>query len=314
VQVIGVGRSPANVFQKPETRMPKLETKSKHEIRMAETSGVRRGRWWPLWRVARVFLVAYLVVLVLVMLFEENLIFFPSKYPDGDWAPHGLHIEDAQFTAADGTKLHGWYVPHDNPIAHVLFFHGNAGNLTHRIDVLRELYHHVGAAVLIVDYRGYGKSDGKPNEQGVLQDGRAARKWLAERAGVAESEIVLMGRSLGSGVAVDLTTDVTPRALILENAFTSMPDVAAVHYPFLPVHLAMRTRLDSKTKIAGYAGPLLQSHGTEDEVIPFQLGQQLYEACPSGNKQFLPFEGMRHNDFHQREYYNAMRAFLKDLP
>lgn len=273
---------------------------------------VRRPWWWPYWRVVRVFLVAYLVILLLAMLFEERLIFQPLNFPEDDWQPQGLTIEDANFTAADGTKLHGWYVPHDEPIAHILFLHGNAGNLTHRIDVLREL-HRLGAAVLILDYRGYGKSEGSPNEQGVLQDARAARKWLAERAGIAEADIVLMGRSLGGGVAVDLTTDVTPRALILENTFTSMPDVAAVHYPFLPVHWAMKTQLDSKSKIAGYDGPLLQSHGTADEIIPYDLGKSLHETCPSSNKQFLELKGMHHNDFQPPEYIQAVREFLEAL-
>ena len=273
-----------------------------------------RPWWWPVWMVIRTLAVAYLVILLLAMFFEESLIFFPSKYPNGDWSPQGLTVEDAQFTAADGTKLHGWYVPHGKPLAQVLFFHGNAGNLTHRIDVLRELHRRVGVAVLIVDYRGYGKSEGKPNEAGILQDGRAARKWLAERAGITENDVVLMGRSLGTGVATDLTTDVKPKALILENAFTSMPDVAGVHYPFLPVQLAMSTRLNSREKIASYHGPLLQSHGTIDEVIPFELGQKLYDACPSEHKRFLPFEGMRHNDFHQPEYYDNMREFVMALP
>ena len=283
------------------------------QIVEASRSDARYPRWWPLWRIARLLIFTYLIFLPLAMFFEERLIFQPFNFPEDDWQPHGLHLEDARITAADGTKLHGWYVPHEQPLAHILFLHGNAGNITHRADILREL-HNIGAAVLVLDYRGYGKSEGKPTEQGVLHDARAARTCLAERANFKEEAIVLMGRSLGGGVAVDLTTDVKPRALILESTFTSMPDVAAVHYPFLPVHWAMKTQLDSMSKIKGYHGPLLQSHGAADEIIPFALGEKLHDACPSEDKVFLPIPGGRHNDFQPREYFETLRTFLEELP
>src|SRR5262245_34707273 len=128
------------------------------------------------WRVVRVVLIAYLLIVVLMMFLEESFVFFPTKYPDGDWKPSGLAFEDAWFKAADGTQLHGWFVPHDQPRAVALFFHGNAGNLSHRSDMLGEL-HRLGVAVLAFDYRGYGRSEGSPNERGILADGRAARAW-----------------------------------------------------------------------------------------------------------------------------------------
>ncbi len=271
------------------------------------------GSWRRLWRIVRWPLLAYFIVLLLAMLFEQRLIFFPLKFPDGDWNPVGLAVEDAQFTAADGTRLHGWYAPHGDPIAYVLFLHGNAGNVTDRIDALRVLHDEVGAAVLCLDYRGFGKSDGSPNEPGVLMDARAARRWLAQKAGVAESEIVLLGRSLGTGVAVDLTTDVSPRALILESAYTSMPDVAAVHYPFLPARMLMDTRFDSLSKIGQYEGPLLQCHGTADEVIPFRLGRQLFDASTSPRKEFMEFPGATHNQWPPRAYYERMRRLLEEI-
>src|SRR5690606_26810651 len=121
-----------------------------------------------------------------------------------DWTPVGLLYEDAYFQASDGTKLHGWFCPCDNPRAVVLMTHGNAGNVTHRTERLRMLQQDLRVAVMAVDYRGYGRSEGMPSENGVLRDARAARKWLAERAGVKEREIVLLGESLGGGVAVDL--------------------------------------------------------------------------------------------------------------
>lgn len=271
----------------------------------------RRVKWWGvLWRTVRVFFVAYLVILLLAMWFEESLIFFPLKFPAGEWDSATLPIEDATFTAADGTQLHGWYVPHPQPTAQILFLHGNAGNITHRLDALERLHHDVGASVLILDYRGYGKSEGSPNERGVLQDARAARKWLAERAGVQESEIVLLGESIGGGVAVDLAAEVSPRALVLQNCFTSVPDVAAVHYPFLPARWVMDTRLNSLAKIKKCAAPLYQCHGTSDEVIPYEQGQTLFAASPARRKIFHTHQGSGHNDPLPSQYYVGLREFL----
>jgi fermentation-respiration switch protein FrsA (DUF1100 family) len=264
-----------------------------------------------IWITLRAFLVAYLLVLLLAMWFEESLIFFPFKYPAGDWTPAGIVVEDANFTAADGTKLHGWYVPHEEPAAYVLFLHGNAGNVTDRIEALRALHDTVGAAVLILDYRGYGRSEGKPNEQGVLQDARAARSWLAERAGIDESQIVLLGESIGGAVAVQLAAEAPPRALVLQNPFTSMPDVAAVHYPFLPVRLLMDTQLNSLAKIKDYRGPLMISHGADDEVVPLAQGRRLFDAASSQQKQFFEIPGGTHNELLPPAYYLALREFLR---
>ncbi len=173
-----------------------------------------------------IFLIVYLLLLSAMMVFENSLIYFPMNFPEDDWAPQGITVEEAWFSAADGTKIHGWYAPHEKPRAVVLFCHGNAGNITHRADIVRALNDRVGVAVLVFDYRGFGKSEGKPNEPGVLADARAARSWLAQKTGVSENRIVLMGESLGGAVAVDLATD-GARALIQENTFSSMPDVAA---------------------------------------------------------------------------------------
>jgi fermentation-respiration switch protein FrsA (DUF1100 family) len=265
------------------------------------------------WRLTRSVLIVYLAVLLLLMLLEEWLIFFPSKYPQGNWQPVGLAVEDAHFAAGDGTRLHGWYVEHKKPRAVVLFAHGNAGNLSHRAEMLRILHDRVGVSVLIFDYRGYGRSDGSPNEEGILDDARAARAWLGNRAHVDPSDIVLLGRSLGGGVMVDLAARDGARALVLESAFTSLPDAAAHHYPWAPVRLLMRTRLDSLRKITSYHGPLLQSHGDADEVIPYELGRRLYNAAPGTEKKFLTLPHNRHNDPQPAWYYDELQTFLNKL-
>ncbi|MHC4405269.1 MAG: alpha/beta hydrolase [Planctomycetota bacterium] len=257
-------------------------------------------------------LTVYIVCVVLMMIFEESFIFFPSPYPDGDWQPDWLPFEDAWFQSADGTRLHGWYVEHETPRAVVLFCHGNAGNITHRAQMASVLHEVVGVSVLMFDYRGYGRSEGKPNEPGVLADARAARQWLAERAGIGEEDVVLMGRSLGGAVAVDLAALDGARALVLESTFSSMADLAAHHYPWLPVRWLLRTRLDSASKIADYGGPLLQSHGDADTIVPFRFGRRLFEAAHEP-KTFITIPSCGHNDPQTHEYYAALIRLLDEV-
>jgi fermentation-respiration switch protein FrsA (DUF1100 family) len=194
----------------------------------------------------------------------------------------------------------------------MLIAHGNGGNLTHRRDLL-EILHELGVSAMIFDYRGYGRSSGSPTEGGILADARAARGWLAERAGVREADVVLFGESLGGGVMVDLAAADGARALVLESTFTSLPDVAAFHYPWLPVRLLMRTKLNSAAKIAGYHGPLLQFHGDADTIIPLAIGERLFEAAGEP-KQLVVIRGADHNDPHTREFVAALDQFLARLP
>jgi uncharacterized protein len=255
--------------------------------------------------------ILYLLILLALMIFEESLIFFPARYPKGNWAPRGIDFEDAWIDATDGVSIHGWYVEHPQPRAVILVAHGNAGNITSRNDLLRELYQ-LGASVLIFDYRGYGRSVGTPNEAGILADARGARSWLARRAGIPESQIVLFGASLGGGVQVDLAAEDGARGLILVKTFSSLPDVAALHYPFVPVRLLMRTRLDSESKIGRYRGPLLEMHGDRDTVVPFALGQRLFAAA-NEPKQFLVLEGGDHDDPLTARAFEAIGTFLGGL-
>jgi hypothetical protein len=275
--------------------------------------GARPSGWRRVWRLARILAVAYLGVLLLMVIFENSLIYFPSVYPDGYWSPHGLDFEDAWFEAADGTKLHGWHVARENPRAVVLIAHGNAGNVSDRADLLADLVQRLGASALIFDYRGYGRSDGTPSEQGILADARAARRWLADKADVPESQIVLMGESLGGGVMVDLAAKDGARGLVLENTFNRISDVAAFHYPWLPVRLLMRTRLDSESKIGAFHGPLLQVHGDADRIVPLALAKRLFEAAHEP-KRLVVIRGGDHNDPRRPAFYQALDQFFAELP
>jgi fermentation-respiration switch protein FrsA (DUF1100 family) len=281
-------------------------------LQRGNVGGSRRSRFRRVAFLLVGLLAAYLTMLVLMMWFEESLVFFPIRYPGGNWQPRGLDYEDVWFTAADNVRLHGWYCPNPAASAVVLFAHGNAGNLSHRAEALRML-HKCGAEVLIFDYRGYGQSEGRPNEAGILQDARAARAWLAGRAAVPEKEVVLFGESLGGAVMVDLAACDGARGLILQSTFPSLPEVAARHYPWVPVRLLMRTELNSLAKIDRYQGPVLQSHGDDDRIVPYELGQKLFTAA-NEPKRFFTIRGGDHNDFPPPEYYAAVKEFLGALP
>ncbi len=245
---------------------------------------------------------------------ERRSLFHPARYPAGEWLPTEVLVQDASFSAADGTSLHGWYVPHPAPKAHALLLHGNAGNVTLLAPTLRILNRRHNLSVLALDYRGFGKSTGKPTEAGILQDARAARKWLAEKEGIAEKDVVLLGQSLGGGVAVDLAAKDGARGLVLAGTFTSLPDVAQHHIRWLPMKLMMTSKMDSLQKIKQYEGPLLMSHGDADEVVPYKQGLALFEACPSQQKRFITNPGAKHNDPQPDEYRAAFDDFLTKLP
>jgi fermentation-respiration switch protein FrsA (DUF1100 family) len=239
---------------------------------------------------------------------EDTIVFQPRAYPEGDWSPSGL-FEDAWFESADGTRLHGWFAEAKQPRAVVLYMHGNGGNVSSRRDVLQLFRDQLGSSVLVFDYRGYGRSEGVPTEEGVLADARAARRWLAAKTGVREEDIVLVGHSLGGGVAVDLAARDGTRGLVLENTFTSLPDVARSHFPLLPFRHLMHSRLDSVAKIPSYHGPLLVKHGDDDETVPYAFGEKLFAAA-NEPKQFISIPGGRHNDPPSQQYLTALDQFL----
>lgn len=244
---------------------------------------------------------------------EESVIFQPRRYPEGKWNPTDVAFEDVWFEAPDRVRLNGWFVEAKNPRVVVLYAEGNAGNMTSRRWVLRLFQEKLGASVMIFDYRGYGRSEGTPSEAGVLADARAARRWLAVRTGVEEKDIVLVGNSLGGGVMVDLAARDGARGLVLENTFSSLPDVATHHLPHLPVRWIMSTHLDSASKIADYHGPLLQTHGDADQVVPYKLGKKLFDKA-NEPKQLVTVPNGQHNDLPTREYLEALDQFLAKLP
>lgn len=246
------------------------------------------------------------------MLFENYLVYPVPPVDRSDWKPVGLGHEDIWFNSVDGTRLHGWFLPHPAPQRAILYCHGNGEQVADNAQLAAQLRDELRASVFIFDYRGYGQSGGTPSETGLIADGLAAHRWLAERLNLPPGDIVLMGRSLGSAVAVAAAAEQGAQALVLENAFPTLPDVAAYHFPWLPVRWAMDNRYDSASRISGFRGPLFQSHGTHDRVVPYRLGRQLFDACPSRNKQFLDLDGHDHNDAPPDGYFTRIREFLED--
>lgn len=243
---------------------------------------------------------------------DELLLFYPTRYPTGQWQPDDLNYQDVWFTASDGVKLHGWYCPAEDPVAAVLFCHGNAGNLSDRRFLLEHLQTQHRLSVFIFDYRGYGRSAGAPSVRGALLDAAAARKELARLAGVDTPDVVLMGRSLGAAIAIQLAAQEAPRGLIAESPFSSMRDIAAYHYPALAWFVPAE-KLNSLAAIKRYKGPYLQSHGTADTIVPFASGQKLFDAA-NEPKRLIRLPHANHNDPQPPEYYQALDEFLGSLP
>lgn len=234
---------------------------------------------------------------------ERALVYQPAENTASDPA-------DVWFSAADGTRLHGRFYDQPDRLAVILFCHGNAGSVESWAASAKEMADRHHAAVFVFDYRGYGKSQGMPREEGLYQDARAARRWLAGKTAIPERDVILLGRSLGGGVAVELAATDGARGLILQSTFASLPEVAAYHVPLLLPYIMMTQRFNSLDKIKRYHGPLLQCHGDVDRLIPITQAQSLFQAAP-GQKQFITIPGADHNDPPNDEFEKVMEEFLK---
>lgn len=255
----------------------------------------------------------YVGLLSMLMLLERFLVYPAPSKTQGDWNAQSYGAQDVSFQSADGTKLHGWYFEHPTPRAHVLFCHGNGEHVGYLGQEMLEMAEHFRISIFAFDYRGYGKSEGKPFEQGVIEDSIAAQQWLADQANIKPTDIVLHGRSLGGGVAVNLAGNVGARALIAERTFHSMVAIGAGQYPFLPVRWVMRNRYPSVEHIQKFDGTLLQLHGDADTLVPIESAEQLFAACPSVKKSFIKVPGMGHGDSTPSEFYAAIESMLESL-
>ena len=237
----------------------------------------------------------YILFAGYLFIFQSNLLYYPHREITSDPGRLGLPFENISFVTNDGFNLSGWYIPHENSRGVLLFCHGNAGNIGHRLDSIL-LFHQLGLEICIFDYRGYGNSEGKPSEQGTYRDAQAAWQYLVEERQVAPGNLVIFGRSLGGSIAAWLASNNNPGVLIVESTFTSVPDLAAKIYPYLPVRLMSRFKYDTARYMKEVKCPTLIVHSRNDEMMPFVFGQKLYEIA-SEPKGFLKITGTHNEGF-----------------
>jgi len=251
----------------------------------------------------------YVVVLVGVYLLQSKLLYYPNL-PTRDHVStpdkYGMQYESVNFISKDNIKLNGWFVPADDSIATILFFHGNAGNISHRINSI-EIFNKLKLNVFIIDYRGYGKSKGEISEAGSYLDAQAAWDYLTEDRGINQNKIIIFGRSLGASVAAWLASQVSPAALILESGFSSFVSMGQRLYPFLPVKLLAKFEYNTAQYVSNINCPLLVAHSKADDVIPYAEGKAIFSAG-SEPRFFLDMQG-GHND----GYYVSGKSYVDGL-
>ena len=259
----------------------------------------------------------YLIFLVILTLFQRKFIYFPYKLDkEFEFPQYVSQLEEVFITCENGNIINGLYAPGKDTFPTLLIFHGNAGNITHR-DIILQGFNRLGYAVLLIDYHGYGKSEGTPSEMNLYLDGRASLEWLSKEKKVKPAEIVLFGKSLGSGVAVELATKNPFKGLILESPFTSIASVARSHFPykFFPVNLLLIDKFDNAAKIHRVDSPLLITHGTEDTIVDKKEGEKLFKQA-NMPKQLYLIEGADHNNmqyFNPQNYWETIAQWLGNL-
>ncbi len=274
-----------------------------------------------IWSFVRPVLIGLLLAVLLLRLFEDRMIFFPNVFAAGDWDVQGmgLNFEDVFLTTSDGVKIHGWHAPardgaeaDDAALVTILYFHGNAGNLTNRIENIIFLQQ-LPANVFAIDYRRYGKSGGPfPSEHGVYRDAQAAYDYLVSEKGISPERIVVLGQSLGSAVAVEVASKQKVAGLILEAGFPSVARTAQLVMPLPGIRYVVRSRFDSAAKLKDIAVPVLVAHCRADPVLPFTLGEELFAAA-NQPKTFLPYDAACHEPLYPSDpegYAAQLKNFL----
>ena len=246
---------------------------------------------------------------------DRSFIYFPSREIEATPGDVGLDFEDVRFKASDGVTLHGWFVAGEGD-ATLVWFHGNGGNIGHRVGNIRELVERLQISIFIFDYRGYGRSEGSTYEEGSYLDAESAITYVRSRGDVDPEKTIYFGRSLGCAVAAEMAIKYPPRALICESGFTSVRAMTKSVYPFLPgLQLLVTTKYDTLSKIAWVDVPVMILHGDRDEIVPFSMSRELFDAA-KGPKRFYTIEGAGHNDTYYvggPDYFEALREFVDEV-
>jgi pimeloyl-ACP methyl ester carboxylesterase len=246
---------------------------------------------------------------------QRSFLYFPMRDFVASPADYGFAHEEVDLRAEDGVAIHAWWLPVEGATRTALFLHGNAGNVSYWVEVAI-VFRKVGWNTLILDYRGYGRSSGSPTEEGTYLDARAAYLHLVEDRGIDPSRIVVVGRSLGGGVATWLAEHHPVGGLVLENTFTSIADIVAKSFPLPGISRFVRLGYPSLSRMARLDVPLLVVHGAGDELVPFAHGKALFDAAAGTSKRFVELRG-GHNDafaLSSADYEEALRRFSEELP
>ncbi len=256
---------------------------------------------------------SYAAIMIFVYFTQSRMLYYPVKEIEATPLDIGLRYEEVTFRTRDGITISGWYIPAEGEKGVLLFCHGNAGNISHRLDSIK-IFHDLGLGVLIFDYRGYGRSEGKPSEEGTYLDAEAAWDYLLEARGKPRDKIIVFGRSLGGAVATELALRKDPIGLIIESGFTSVPDLGRKFYPWLPVRLLSRFRYATLEKIGSIKCPKLIVHSPEDEIVPFAHGKAIYDKA-SPPKEILAISGDHNEGFliSGKKYTEGLHKFLQQL-
>jgi fermentation-respiration switch protein FrsA (DUF1100 family) len=267
-------------------------------------------RRWQRWLIGAAF--CYFGLLIVLLALEGRFIYHPTPATVSWTDPPDPAVRDVYFDLPTGERIHGWWWPRPGSDRAVLYCHGNAGNLSHRGGGLARWADTAGgASILIFDYPGFGRSTGVPTEKNCYAAGEAAWSWLTVEQKIPAERIVLVGASLGGAMATDLAREHGCAALVLVKAFTSIPDMASVMFPWLPARYFVRHRFDNLSKLPLVHRPVFVTHGTADTVIPYVLGERLYAAA-NEPKEFVPLPGNDHNDRLPDEFFTRLRRFLDE--
>jgi uncharacterized protein len=257
--------------------------------------------------------ILFIVIFVIgIRYIERKSIYFPMRHITSTPSAAGLDYKEEYFETSDGKKIHAWFIPREDAEQVVLFSHGNAGNIGHRLDKIKML-NNIGLNVFIYDYRGYGNSSGSPSEQGLYKDAHAAYDYLVSEMGVSHDNIILYGESIGGAVSVELAHSRSVKGLITESTFTSVKDMAHMAFPLIP-YFVFSSRFDSISKISDIKCKKLVIHSIDDEIVPFSQGERLFAAA-SEPKQFLRIRGGHNTAFWDsvKEYKEGIRSFAESL-
>ena len=260
-----------------------------------------------------ILVLVWIILSFMIYLNQTNLVYVPSKTYVDVSRSFNINYEEHQLLTNDGEKIDSWWVPHSNPRATVLFFHGNGGNISTRLETIN-IFHQLGLSVFIIDYRGYGDSTGSPSEEGTYIDAETAWFYLTNKLNINKNDIIIFGRSLGGAVAIWLAGINKPLALIVESSFTSMIDMGKHNYPYLPISLLAKIKYPSDEKISSVTVPKLFIHSKEDDIVPYKFGIKLFNVANTP-KEFLEINGLHNDGFLSSgdKYTNGIDNYIKKI-